>query len=104
MLVMATTSKRSVMKQLDLYTQFNDHIAVPNVNSHEELAHILRQSGAFERPDQAIEELRGLTRSESVGVGIKTVLNGIEKVRNDPDISGRFANVIASAVAEQGFS
>lgn len=104
LLVLATTSKRSVMKQLDLYTQFNDHIAVPNVNNHQELAYILRHSGAFDDPDAAIAELKAVTRSDSVGVGIKSILNGIEKVRKDRDTSGRFAHVMASAIAESNFS
>ncbi|SLM37494.1 vesicle-fusing atpase [Lasallia pustulata] len=100
LLVLATTSKRSAMKQLDLYTQFNDHIAVPNINSHQQLEYVLELSGAFDDPAAAVAELKELTGSGSVCLGIKSILNGIEKVRKDRDMSGRFAHVMASAIVE----
>ena len=104
LLILATTTERSVLQQLDLFTSFDSDIAVPNVGSHEELAHIIRQSGAFEDPQRAISELRSLTRSDNVGVGIKKILLGIETAKQDRDMVGRFANVIARAVAQSGFA
>ena len=41
---MGTTSQRSILKQLDLHTIFNRELAVPNVNSHEELVCIFNRS------------------------------------------------------------
>ncbi|KAL9122614.1 MAG: hypothetical protein Q9187_000828 [Circinaria calcarea] len=104
LLILATTTERSVLQQLDLFTSFDSDIAVPNVSSHEELAHILRRSGAFEDPERAISELRSLTKSKSVGVGIKKILLGIETAKQDRDMVGRFVNVIARAVAQSGFA
>ena len=101
--VLATTGERSVLQQLDLFTAFDADIAVPNVMTHTELAHIMRQSGVFQEPERAIRELQDLTRSESVGVGIKKILLGIETAKQDRDREGRFANVIARAVAQMGF-
>ena len=103
LLVLATTGERSVLQQLDLFTAFDSDIAVPNVSTHTELSHIMKQSGVFQEPERAIRELQELTRSESVGVGIKKILLGIETAKQDRDREGRFANVIARAVAQMGF-
>ena len=103
LLVLATTGERSVLQQLDLFTAFDSDIAVPNVSTHIELSHILKQSGVFAEPERAIRELQELTRSDNVGVGIKKILLGIETAKQDRDREGRFANVIARAVAQMGF-
>ena len=104
LLVLATTTERSVLQQLDVFTSFDSDIAVPNVGNYEELSHILTESGAFEDPGRAIQELADITRKDSVGVGIKKILLGIETAKQDPDMTGRFANVIARAVAQMGFA
>jgi vesicle-fusing ATPase len=106
MLILATTTQRSVLTQLDIFNSFDADIPVPNVNTHEELAHILRESRAFTDADQkrAIQELRGLTGNERVGVGIKKILLAIETARQDDDMPGRLASVIARAVSESMYS
>ncbi|KAK4693932.1 vesicle-fusing ATPase, partial [Lecanoromycetidae sp. Uapishka_2] len=104
LLVLATTGERSVLQQLDVFTSFDSDIAVPNVNDFAELSFIMNQSGAFPHPERAIQELREMTQSESVGVGIKKVLLGIETAKQDRDREGRFAQTIARAKAQMGFS
>lgn len=104
LLVLATTGERSVLQQLDLFTVFNSDIAVPNVSGYGELKHIVDQSGVFVEPERAIGELREMTGSESVGVGIKKILLGIETAKQDPDREGRFASVIGRAVAQMAYS
>ena len=104
LLVLGTTGERSVLQQLDLFTVFNSDIAVPNVGGYGELKHIVEQSGVFADPGRAIEELRDVTGSESVGVGIKKILLGIETAKQDPDREGRFASVIGRAVAQMAYS
>lgn len=65
----------------------------------------MEQSGAFTDPRRAIQELRELTRSDTVGVGIKTILSGIDTAKQDPeDREGRFAQTIAREVADMGFA
>lgn len=99
LLVLVTTSERSVLQQLDLFTAFDSDIAVPNVSGPHELSHILQKSGVFQEPNRAIRELREITGTENVGVGVKKVLLGIETAKQDSDREGRFANVIARAMA-----
>lgn len=104
LLVLATTGERSVLQQLDLFTVFDADIAVPNVSGYGELKHIVEQSGVFKEPERAIAELREMTGSESVGVGVKKILLGIETAKQDPDREGRFASVIGRAVAQLGYA
>lgn len=103
LLVLGTTGERSVLHQLGLFTSFNSDIAVPNVNTHQELAYILEQSGEFRDPGRAIQELRQLNGGDNVGVGIKNILLGIETAKQDQDREGEFANII-SAAAKMAFS
>ena len=89
-----------------MFNSFDADIPVPNVNTPQELAHILRESDAFSESDhqrRAIDELRELTGSDEVGVGVKKILLGIETARQDEDMPGRFASVIARAVVERGY-
>lgn len=104
LLVLATTGERSVLQQLDLFGVFDSDIAVPNVGGYDELEQIVKQSGVFREPERAIGELREVTGSESVGVGIKKILLGIETAKQDPDREGRFASVIGRAVAQLGYT
>ena len=62
----------------------------------------MNASKAFPPRDsqRAIEEIRDITRSEEVGVGIKKVLLGIETAKQDADMATRFAGVMARAIAE----
>ena len=103
LLILATTGERSVLQQLDLFTAFDSDIAVPNVGSYQELANIMQQSGAFSKPDRAIDELKQLSRDENVNVGIKKILLGIETAKQDRDMDSRFANVMARARAQMGY-
>lgn len=102
--VLATTSERTVLQQLDLFTAFDADIAVPNVGGYDELWSIMNQSEVFADPSRAIEEIKETTRSESVNVGIKRILLGIETAKQDPDREVRFASVISRAVAQMAFT
>ncbi|KAJ4992201.1 ATPase [Stagonosporopsis vannaccii] len=101
LLIFATTTERSVLTQLDLFSRFDAEIAVPNVNSQQELAHVLQESGAFSDRDQqrAISEIEEITGSREIGVGIKKILTGIETAKQDQDVPGRFARVMSRAIA-----
>lgn len=104
LLILATTGERSVLQQLDVFTSFDADIAVPNVKSHAELAFIMEKSGVFSNPQRAIQELSDMTRSDSVDVGIKKILLGIETAKQDRDREGRFAQTVARAKVQLGYS
>jgi vesicle-fusing ATPase len=103
LLVLATTTERALMKQLDVYNSFNSDIMVPNVSSFGELRYVMEQSGAFDAQEiaQALEGVGGLADDGRLSVGIKKVLLGIETAKQDVDKVGRFVRVINRAIEEE---
>ncbi|KAG0645302.1 Vesicular-fusion sec18 [Hyphodiscus hymeniophilus] len=103
LLIIGTTSQRSVLKQLDLQAIFNRELAVPNVNTHAELASILREVQAFDSENglvQSLNELRDITGTDQVGVGIKKVLLAVGEAKQEVgNVESRFAEVIAQQIA-----
>lgn len=103
LLILATTTARAVLKQLDLYNSFNSDIMVPTVNTYDELRYILQQSDAFSPAEieQALEGIGDIADDKKIGVGIKRILLGIETAKQDPDKVGRFTRVISRAIDEE---
>ncbi|KAL2222556.1 putative vesicular fusion ATPase [Thermoascus aurantiacus ATCC 26904] len=103
LLILATTTERAVLKQLDLYNSFNSDILVPTVNTHEELRCVLEESGAFtpQEIQEALQGIGGLADEKKIGVGVKKILLGIETAKQDPDKVGRFTRVISRAIDEE---
>ncbi|KAI5848681.1 P-loop containing nucleoside triphosphate hydrolase protein [Morchella snyderi] len=101
LLIIATTTERSVLSQMDLLTSFDAEIAVPNVADHRELTYILREL-QFPEEEQmkTVRELADATGRRDLNVGIKKILMGVETAKQDDDISGRFASVMIKAVGE----
>ncbi|KZF25230.1 putative vesicle fusion factor [Xylona heveae TC161] len=102
LLILGTTTDRSLLQHLDLFKYFDAEIAVPNVNTFEELDHVLTDSNAFspEEKAHAISVIRDMTQSEGVGIGIKRLLTAIETAKQDEDRAGRLARVIAKAITD----
>ncbi|KAL1853492.1 transport between ER and Golgi ATPase protein [Paecilomyces lecythidis] len=103
LLILATTTERAVLKQLDLYNSFNSDIMVPTVNTPDELRYVLEQSGSFnpQEVQQSIEGISGISEDTRIGVGVKRVLLGIETAKQDVDKVGRFTRVITRAIDEE---
>ncbi|KAG4429739.1 hypothetical protein IFR05_014773 [Cadophora sp. M221] len=103
LLIIGTTSQRSVMRQLDLQQIFNRELAVPNINTHAELAAVLREVNAFDNESdlaESLNELRDITGTDQVGVGIKKVLLAVgEAKQEEGNMAGRFAEVVAQQMA-----
>jgi vesicle-fusing ATPase len=91
------------LRQLDLQQIFNRELAVPNVNTHSELASVLREVQAFDNDAdlaQSLNELQEITGTNEVGVGIKKVLLAVgEAKQEEGNMAGRFAEVIAQQMA-----
>ncbi|KAI7971706.1 hypothetical protein EIK77_002707 [Talaromyces pinophilus] len=96
LLILATTTERRLLKDLDMYSSFNADIEVPTVNTYDELRHILEGSETF--TPQEIEGILGgiysIDDDMKIGVGIKKILLGVETAKQDIDKAGRFVNVI----------
>jgi vesicle-fusing ATPase len=85
-----------------MYDSFDRELAVPNVNSHNELAAVLREVRAFRSESDIVRSLnmlRETTGSDRVGVGIKRVLLGVETAKQTPDeMVERFADTMAKTM------
>ncbi|RPA83589.1 AAA-domain-containing protein [Ascobolus immersus RN42] len=104
LLILCTSTERTVLQQMDVLNAFDAEIAVPNVTGFEQLAHVLKETGAFPSQEQqkAMNELQqNLAGASDLSVGIKKILLGIETARQDEDSAGRFAEVITRAVQFQ---
>lgn len=99
LLILATTSNRTVLQQLEL--NFDAEIAVPNVQSQQELAHIMQESGAFEPADiqRVIAEIEQTVETREINVGVRRILLGIQTAMQDPDRPGRFAEIMCEQIA-----
>jgi vesicle-fusing ATPase len=98
LLIIATSSERTVLQQLQL--GFKAQIAVPNLQTQEELAHVMRESGQFDAEgiQRAIAEIEETTGSKQIGVGIQQILLGIQTAMQDPDRAGRFAELMCENI------
>ncbi|KAK4458431.1 P-loop containing nucleoside triphosphate hydrolase protein [Cladorrhinum samala] len=102
LLILATTSQRSVMEQLDITTAFDRQISVPAVSDLQELEVALNEFKAFGDSNTAraaVEAVRGNTSSDDVRVGIKTILTTAETAKLSADPVGWFADQLAGQVA-----
>ncbi|CAD6503355.1 BgTH12-03021 [Blumeria graminis f. sp. triticale] len=103
LLILGTTSQRSVMRQLDLQQIFNRELAVPNVNTHAELSSVLREMQAFPQESdltESLNTLRDITGTDHVGLGIKKVLLAVGEARQEVgNMAGRFAEVISQQIS-----
>jgi vesicle-fusing ATPase len=100
---MGTTSQRSIMRQLDLQPLFDRELAVPSIQSHRELASVLREIGAFENNAdlaESLNELGEITGTDQVGVGIKKVLTAVGQAKRDVNnVPSRFAEMMSQLIA-----
>ncbi|KAF2218598.1 P-loop containing nucleoside triphosphate hydrolase protein [Elsinoe ampelina] len=100
LLILATTSNLSVLRQLQL--AFDAEIPVPCINKHQELAFVMHESGVFDQNEisAVLAEISETTSAgEQLGVGIKPVLTAITTASHSEDKLGRFAQIIAEAVS-----
>lgn len=92
-LVLATTSERNVLSQLQLLQYFDNQIPVPNVQSPQELGWILRETKAFSSDNEIRNVLQALAESTgqqggAVNVGIKRILTAIAKAKVSGEVDG----------------
>ncbi|KAL7903239.1 vesicle fusion factor [Trichoderma sp. TUCIM 5745] len=83
LLIFVTTSKASVLKMLEVDQDFAKKVAVPAVSNLRELAVVLHESRVLNSADvnQTINLIQERTGSESVVVGVKTVLDCVFEAR-----------------------
>lgn len=103
LLILATTSDKTVMQQLGIWNDFSADIPVPTVSTYQELEYVVRESKAFapQEISSSLREIQEITGSQDVRVGIKRVLLAIETAKQDANKASRFAGVMSRAIAER---
>lgn len=97
MLVLATSSARQVLSNLDILSAFDVDQAVPAVQSLEELGRLLELEGSFRDQDRrrALGEVaQNLSGHGGIGIGVKRVLVKVEMAKREDDAPGKFAESI----------
>lgn len=91
---------------LEIDQDFAKKVAVPAVSNLQELSAVLQQSRVFNSNDvgQALSIIRDRTGSDSVGVGVKTVLDCIFEARagDNPEALETFTELMAEKIQERG--
>jgi vesicle-fusing ATPase len=102
LLIIGTTSERTVLRQMDVINAFDAEIPVPTVASLKELNEILKSVKIFddEIRQAVLAELETITRSKEVKVGIKRILTILETSRQDEDVARRFIDLMSNSIAE----
>ncbi|RKP08948.1 P-loop containing nucleoside triphosphate hydrolase protein, partial [Thamnocephalis sphaerospora] len=94
LLILATTSQRSVLKQMDMMDVFDADIYVPQIESLSAVEHVLQELELFNDRElyQAIQSLQQAGLEEKTQVGIKKLLTIVETARQDVDRVDKFIN------------
>ncbi|KAF7554500.1 hypothetical protein G7Z17_g2874 [Cylindrodendrum hubeiense] len=104
LLIFVTTSKLSMLKMLEIDMDFAKKVPVPAVANVRELASVLQESRVFNTADvgQAIQIIQDRTNSDSVGVGIKTVLDCIFEARagGNQDVVETFTDLLVEKIQD----
>ncbi|KAI5302558.1 transport between ER and Golgi ATPase protein [Ascosphaera pollenicola] len=102
LLVVATSSERTVLEKLKLYQYFDAKAHVSTVNTYEELAHVLQEVDGFpnQEIDKAISGIREVTQADRIAVGIKQVLGAVSTARQDNDITEGFITAMSQCMEE----
>ena len=102
LLVIGTTSERSVLQQMDVLNTFDAEIPVPTVSNLKDLDAILKSVNAFNDTARhhILQEIQNRTASHDVKVGIKKILSILETSRQDDDVSNRFIDLLSYSIVE----
>lgn len=110
LLVLATSSERETLSQLNLLRKFDARIPVPSLQGMQDLSRVLELEGSFSQEEksralQLLSESVGSVekRGGGLGVGIKHALSNIETAMQEEDRAGRFVELITEAVQETMF-
>ncbi|KAJ9118952.1 hypothetical protein QFC24_005918 [Naganishia onofrii] len=96
LLVLATTSNRPMLDQMEMADTFDADINVPAINDLESVENIIRDVELFD-DDQGVQHAMNLLRQAGLGgegklnIGVKKLLSMTEMARQDPDPAEKLA-------------
>ncbi|KAK9479062.1 P-loop containing nucleoside triphosphate hydrolase protein [Lipomyces japonicus] len=112
LLILATTTERSVLQQMDILDTFDAQIGVPNVSNIAELGYILSEAEIYGkdktkthdgqvRIQQILSTLSEQTHTDDIGTGVKKILLNVETAKQDESFDNRFAELMIRSVNDR---
>ncbi|WVR03176.1 hypothetical protein IAU60_000167 [Kwoniella sp. DSM 27419] len=106
LLILATTSNRSILQDMDVLSAFDTDIPISPITKLEGVEHCLREVGLFENQSdlqRAIQMLReakfGQEGRSELSIGVKKLLTLAEMARQDPDPAYKLASSLVREVS-----
>lgn len=83
MIVVSTSSKRTVLDDMGMSECFSGELYLPNIQSVDEIASVMKQLALFpeDHHQKAVEMLRAMGADQKLSIGIKKLLMLIEMAR-----------------------
>ncbi|CCH62867.1 hypothetical protein TBLA_0I02090 [Henningerozyma blattae CBS 6284] len=99
LLIITTTSKYTVLKEMDLLNCFDNEISVPNVKSFDEFNNIMALTNFLndEKRVEIINELVTIMPHQQLNCGIKKILTNIETAIHDEDPESELIDLMANS-------
>ncbi|XP_023322671.1 vesicle-fusing ATPase 1 [Eurytemora carolleeae] len=79
LLIIATSSRREVLDQMEMLPAFTDVLHLPNLHLGEQVLHVVRESGAVSA--QGLQSIEKHLRDRRCNIGVKKLLDMLDMVR-----------------------
>jgi vesicle-fusing ATPase len=101
LLIIGTTSERSILSQMDVINAFDAEIYVPTISRLKDLDEILKETKTFDDSlrNNILQEIESITGGKEIKVSIKKILSFLETSSQDEDRSGRFIELLSNSIA-----
>ena len=99
LLVIATTSRREVLDQMEMMSAFTDVLHVPNLSTSDHVLAVAKGSAVFSVPD--LDRLARSLGGRRINIGVKKLLGLLDMARQT-EVDGRGVKLV-SKLEEEGF-
>jgi len=99
LLVIATTSRKEVLDQMEMMSAFTDVLHVPNLSRDVEVMKVVMDSGVMDSKEMG--RLEGELAGRRASIGVKKLLGLLDMVRQTKE--GERSNKLISKLEEEGF-
>ena len=97
-MILATTSQRSILEQMELVDSFNTSLYIPNITTLQALDICLANSSSFNSNNRAklIQTLTNAGLTSKLSVGIKKLIYMVEMASQDEEKVEKMVHLISA--------
>ncbi|KAG4302358.1 hypothetical protein PCANB_001375 [Pneumocystis canis] len=101
LLIIATSSEKTVLSQMDFLPSFDADLPIPNVSHLHELNIILKnlQFLSDTERDLTLKSINEIHHSQEINIGIARIISIVETARQDEEYKERFIELMIKAIA-----